>query len=73
MGAQEIKHKLSQADDKDAKANQTKKSRYAYLYEPIARSKLPQGTPAREGNRFLAKPATIDVIGVSFSAGQVIL
>lgn len=40
------------------------------LYEKIQRSEIKVGTPTVELRTFLADPPTVDVIGVSFSAGQ---
>lgn len=48
-----------------------KKQKYSHLYEKIQRSTPPPGTPPVEEQRYLSQPHTVEVIGVSFSAGQV--
>ncbi|KAJ3274216.1 Arginase, catabolizes arginine to ornithine and urea [Terramyces sp. JEL0728] len=47
-----------------------KRQKYSHLYEKIQRSTPPPGTPPVEEQRYLSQPHTVEVIGVSFSAGQ---
>jgi hypothetical protein len=71
MSAQDSEHKVPQINDNSSNSQSLKKSRNAHLYEPIIRSHPPPGTQAQSGNKFLSNPHIVDVIGVSFSAGQV--
>jgi hypothetical protein len=50
----------------------SKKIKYSHLYEKIERcSPLPGTTPPVEKQAFLSDPHTVEVIGVTFSGGQV--
>ncbi|KAI8902805.1 arginase [Globomyces pollinis-pini] len=48
----------------------TKKQKFSHLYGKIVRSTPPPGTPPVEKQKYLSDPHTVEVIGVSFSAGQ---
>jgi hypothetical protein len=49
----------------------TKKTKYSHVYENIARAVPLAETPPVEGQQFLATPHSAEVVGVSFSGGQV--
>lgn len=73
--SQGIKHKPEEEDSPTSSfpIQPFKKSRFSHLYEPIQRSTPPPGTPPVEGQQYLTTPFAADIIGVSFSAGQVFL
>jgi hypothetical protein len=53
-----------------AHVDKKRKQHGIHLYDKIERSELKVGTPTVNLRTFLADPPTVDVIGVSFSAGQ---